>query len=213
MGAASRTARDEQEFVNKVMGLFTNQLAIRSVRLVGSRAEGRAAPLSDWDFAVETTDFERAAASLPRIVAQLAPLGTFWDPLSRHQCFIAILPGPRKVDFIFNELHQAQRPYVVDPETLAVMDVHFWDWTIWLVAKEACQHHEMVTNELRRMHAFLLGPLGVIGVPTTIVEAVHSYLDARIEGEKRYHVTVNPRLSTECLRFLSDAGYRVNALR
>lgn len=185
---------------------------IRNVRLVGSRAEGRATPLSDWDFAVDTDEFTPASVVLPRIVQSLSPLGTFWDPLSRHQCFIAILAGPRKVDFLFQTPHQPQPPYVAGPNTLAGMDVHFWDWTIWLAAKEAGRRHDMVTSELRKMHHYLLSPLGVGRVPSTIVEAVQAYLAARPEAEKRFQIHVGRGLSLECIRFLTDTGYSIRGL-
>jgi len=47
---------------------------------VGSRAEGRAHALSDWDLSVETADFDRFARDLPRLLEPFAPLAQFWDP-------------------------------------------------------------------------------------------------------------------------------------
>ncbi|MGA7922847.1 MAG: nucleotidyltransferase domain-containing protein [Thermoplasmata archaeon] len=207
MGPRKPRARESEEFASQITSLFAKQPAIRSVRLVGSRAEGRATPLSDWDFAVETREFGPAAIALPQIIHSLSPLGTLWDPLSRHQCFIAILPGPRKVDFVFQEPHRPEPPYVASANTLPAIDVHFWDWIIWLAAKEAGQRHRLVTDELRKMHGYLLRPLGALEVPTTIGEAVQAFLSARELAERRFRTNLSHLLSTECIRFLTDAGF------
>ncbi len=37
---------------------------VTAVRLVGSRAEGRATRCSDWDFVVETSDFDAVATGI-----------------------------------------------------------------------------------------------------------------------------------------------------
>jgi predicted nucleotidyltransferase len=209
MKARGRHGGDERRFATQVIRLLADQQAIRSVRLVGSRAEGRATPLSDWDFAVDTHDFESAAVVLPRLIRSLSPLGTFWDPLSRRQCFSAILPGARKVDFIFQEPHRPKPPYTAGADALASMDVHFWDWAIWLAAKEAGHHRELVTKELQKMHKYLLRPLGVPRAPATLLEATQAYLSARSGAERRFRTQVDRRLSEECIRFLVDAGYQI----
>ena len=193
----------------KVVRLLSHQPAISGVRLVGSRADGRANPFSDWDFAVETTDFESAAVALPELVRSLSPLGTFWDPLSQHQCFIVLLPGPRKIDFIFETPHDPLPPYDPAPDTLRQMDVHFWDWTIWLVAKAVSRIYRLVRSELRKMHRYLLSPLGVKRVPSTLEEAVRSYLGSRARAEERNATRVDDRLTLEAHRFMAGAGYSV----
>ena len=75
--------------------------AVRTIELAGSRAEGRATAFSDWDFVVATDDFPALARDLPDLCAPLAPLALQWDPLSPHQCWMLMLPGPTKVDLIF----------------------------------------------------------------------------------------------------------------
>lgn len=52
-----------------------------AVELAGSRARGTHEELSDWDFAVETSDFDSVARDLPTLVEPLEPLGAQWEPL------------------------------------------------------------------------------------------------------------------------------------
>lgn len=195
------------DLTERVLRAVARAPAVTRLRLVGSRAEGRANPLSDWDFVVETTRFRSAARALERSIRSLDPLGTFWDPLSPHYCFIALLPGPRKVDFLFDEPHTSEPPYVVGRRTLATMDVHFWDWTVWLAAKERSGKRTLVSQELGKMHGYLLGPLGAVSSPSSISEAVRSYLLARAQAEGRFGARVDRRLTHEALRWLADAGY------
>ena len=56
--------------------------AVRRVRLVGSRAAGTATVLSDWDFVVETGDFQAVAKDMGSLIAPLRPLAQQWDRLS-----------------------------------------------------------------------------------------------------------------------------------
>jgi len=200
---------DDRDFAGRVVRLLEQEPAIRKVRLVGSRAEGRARPMSDWDFLVDTHDFERAAARLPERVRALSPLGTFWDPYSPYWAYIALLPGPRKVDFVFSHPHTPGPAYVARRATLRPMDVHFWDWTVWLASKEGGPQAEIVTGELRKMHELLLGPLGVPLAPPTIAAAVRAYRAARGAAERRFRTRGDRHLTTECLRYLRRAGYPV----
>lgn len=204
-----RSSAGGDDLVEQVLRTASHDPDIARLRLAGSRAEGRANPFSDWDFVVETSDFPSAAVALPRAIQALSPLGTFWDPLSPHWCFIALMPGPRKVDFIFDEPHEPRPPYIAARDSLAAMDVYFWDWTVWLAAKEAGHKHDLVSHELQNMHGYLLEPLGVDAAPSTISQAVRTYLTARTNAEKRFGTRTNPRLTRECLRFLAQAGYEV----
>src|SRR5438477_11731946 len=56
--------------------------SVRGVRLVGSRAEGRAREESDWDFLVESDDFALLADDLPALCRPFEPLAQQWDRLS-----------------------------------------------------------------------------------------------------------------------------------
>ena len=92
--------------------------AVRSVRLVGSRADSRANERSDWDFAVETEEFPRVAAALPELLAPLEPLAQQWDPLGERRCWMAMLRGPVKIDLIFDEPQTESPPWRPGRETL-----------------------------------------------------------------------------------------------
>ena len=58
----------------RVLDLVQNHPAVRSAKLVGSRANGRATKRSDWDFCLETDQFEQLARALPELLAPLGPL-------------------------------------------------------------------------------------------------------------------------------------------
>ena len=153
---------------------------MRSIRLVGSRAEGRARPGSDWDFRVEARDFDAVAAALPELLAPLEPLASQWDRLSDEQCWMAILPGPVKVDLIFaGEPHVHEPPWVPSAENLGALDAHLWDWLLWLRSKEASGKDEIVAAELEKLFVHLLRPLGVDRVPRSVADAVELYRPAR----------------------------------
>ncbi len=85
--------------------------AVRDVRLVGSRAEGRATERSDYDFIVDTHEFQQLAEALPGLLGELDPLAEQWDRLSDEMCWMVMLPGPVKVDLIFpSERHEHEPP-------------------------------------------------------------------------------------------------------
>ena len=165
--------------------------AVRRIELVGSRAEGRAREWSDWDFAVETSDFDALAGALPELLAPLDPFVQQWDRLSSEQCWMLIVPGPAKVDLIFrDEPHTPEGPWEVRADTLAAIDDHFWDWMLWLRAKERAGKSELVAAELRKLFGHLLGPLGAASAPSSVAEAVAAYQEARGRAEARLGVLV-----------------------
>ena len=171
--------------------------AVLSVRLVGSRAEGRETPLSDWDFAVETDDFPTVAEALHGLLEPLEPLAQQWDPLGVRRCWMAMLRGPVKVDLIFDEPQAESPPWAPGPETLEPIDRHFWDWTLWLASKRAAGKDELIGSELAKLHRHLLAPLGVGRPPGSIGEAVDAYLAARAAAEDRLGVRVPRELEDE----------------
>src|SRR5919199_3157710 len=135
--------------------------AIRSIQLVGSRADGTAAEFSDWDFRVEANDFAAARASLPRLLAQLEPLAEQWDRLSPKWCWMLIVPGPAKIDLIFTEEpHTDEPPWEPNRDNLGAIDAHFWDWMLWLRSKLERGKHDVIASELEKLFQHLLGPLG-----------------------------------------------------
>jgi len=182
----------------RVPAALTAHPAVKSVDLAGSRAEGRATKLSDWDFLVATDRFEDLVADLPGLVAELDPLAQQWDRLSPSWCYMLILRGPVKVDLIFpDEPHLDDPPWRPDRENLAALDAHFWDWMLWLNSKDAAGKDELVDGELQKLYRHLLGPLGATARPSTIGEAVDNYREAREQLEAKLGVTVPRDLEKE----------------
>jgi hypothetical protein len=81
--------------------------AVRHVELAGSRSRGMHDELSDWDFAVTTSDFAAVARDMPALVAPLHPLGQQWEPLGHFPVYQVLLPGPTKVEYLFLDHTQA----------------------------------------------------------------------------------------------------------
>ena len=181
--------------------------AVKSVKLVGSRARGTAVQLSDWDFAVEAPDFDAAAAALPELVSPLEPLAQQWDPLSEQdRCYMLLLRGPTKVDLIFDLPHEPAAPWTVAPETLAAIDHHFWDWLLWLGAKQLGGRNELVRDELHKMSRHLLAPMGVEAVPESLAGAVSAYRAALEQQERRLGIAVEREVAEEVQKGLRRAG-------
>jgi nucleotidyltransferase-like protein len=168
------------ELDERVIGAVAPHPAVRRIELAGSRAEGRATELSDWDFLVETDHFEDLAAELPALIAGLEPLAQQWDRLSPSWCYMLILRGPVKVDLIFpEEPHLEDPPWRPDGENLAAVDAHFWDWVLWLRSKEAAGKAELVASELVKLFDHLLRPLGAGQAPSSVAGAVEMYRSLR----------------------------------
>jgi hypothetical protein len=174
--------------------------AVRRIRLVGSRAEGRAHTLSDWDFAVETDDFESVERALPTLVAPLEPVAEQWDPYSDHACYMLMLRGPTKVDLLFPDRARVwSDAWIVSPETLEAVDRHFWDWILWLEQKRVGGRDEVVATSLGDMYRLLLQPVGATVEPRSIAEALETYLSARRERERAFGIHVSRELEREVL--------------
>jgi Nucleotidyltransferase domain len=168
---------------------------VRSVRLGGSRAAGRAHAFSDWDFVVETDHFLRLAKALPALVAPLRPLAQQWDPYSSYPCYMLMLAGPTKVDLIFaGETREWSPAWRASTETLAAIDSHFWDWVMWLEQKRRGGDEEALTSGLRNLYDFLLRPMGADASPSSVPGAVQVYLERRGELERRFAIRVSREL-------------------
>lgn len=192
MGAAGSLAEAVPRLLRAVPGVVRTALC-------GSRARGDAGALSDWDFVVETDDFAATAAVLPIALDPLGPLAAQWDRLSSRACFMLIVPGPEKVDLIFEDVpHAAEPPWTVTSTTLDAVDAHFWDWTLWLASKVDASKAEVVDAELGKMHEHLLGPLEA-GQPTSLGHAVDLYLQAAATWEERLGLTVDRSLRVAVL--------------
>jgi predicted nucleotidyltransferase len=172
--------------------------SVREVRLAGSRAKGRPHQLSDWDFAVDTDDFESVARDLPQLVEPLGPLSEQWDPYSKVECYMLLLPGPTKIDLLF--VHQPREwspAWDPSPETLEAIDRHFWDWILWLEQKRRGRRPEVVAKSLRDMYELMLRPMGVAVEPRSLPGAIDSYLDARSALERAFGMSLPRDLEHE----------------
>jgi hypothetical protein len=198
MDAASRVTR-----------ALESHPAIAAVRLVGSRERGDAGELADWDFAVDTEDFEAVARDLPTLVSSLRPLSQQWDRLSRHETYMLMLRGPTKVDLLFDEPHELEPRWEVSAETLEAVDSHFWDWILWIAAKHWVGKQELVEREFAKMSSHLLRPMGVEESPDTVEEAITVHASGRREQENRLGVAVSDELEREVRRGLRRSGYDV----
>jgi hypothetical protein len=177
---------------DRVVAIVRAHPAVREVRFVGSRAEGRATVLSDWDFLVEVENFGVVGDALPRLVAPLEPLAQQWDRLSSRRCWMLILAGPAKVDLIFpDEPHRAEPAWKPARDNLDAIDAHFWDWMLWLAAKHARGNVDLVGAELKKLFGHLLVPLGAKRRPRSIAAAVAEYRAARAQAEARFAVVVD----------------------
>ena len=119
-----------------------------------------------------------------------------------------MLRGIGKVDLIFDEPWESSPPWEVSAETLRGIDDHFWDWTIWLAAKDQAGKRELVGTELMKMHEHLLAPLGVAQIPSTIADAVAAYTAARAEAEKRLGFRIPGRWRMKSAGFWQRVGMR-----
>ncbi|MGH3084058.1 MAG: hypothetical protein ACRDNP_08370 [Gaiellaceae bacterium] len=175
-----------------MIALVGDHPGVREIRLVGSRAEGRANDRSDWDFRVDARDFGAVADALPLLLEPLDPLAQQWDRLSPEHCWMLMLHGPVKVDLIFpKEPHAIEPPWEVSAETIDGIDAHFWDWMLWLSSKDAAGRREVVAAELEKLFDHLLAPLEVDRPPSSIAQAVAAYREGRARVERRLGVAVS----------------------
>ena len=197
----------EEEIERRLSELLLAHEAVRSVRLVGSRAGGRATALSDVDLLVDA-DLAELEPDLAAVVAPLEPLAAQWDRLSEEASyFMLMLLGGIKVDLVFDVPPTLEPPWQATAAALPAIDAHFWDWILWLGGKQLGGHDELVASMLGGiMFEHLLGPLGVSRPPRTIGEAVRAYLAARDAREAEFGVTVGRALQTAVLPRLRAAG-------
>jgi len=125
-----------------------------------------------------------------------------WDRLSDTYCWMVLLRGPIKLDFIFAEPHDPEPPWEVQPQNLAAIDAHFWDWTLWLTSKRAGAKTELVRRELDKLFVHILQPIGVKFRPNALDAAVTSYLAARAGCERTFDVFVPRTLEREVVPLL-----------
>ena len=144
-----------------VVRLIEADPGIDRVEPAGSRARGDSRALSDWDFKITTHAFAEVQQRLPALAAPLRPVVAQWERLSSTWCYMLILAGQAKVGLIFTEPHAVLPAWQVTAATLPGIDDHFWDWMLWLAAKEQAGKADLVAAELAKLHEHLLAPLGV----------------------------------------------------
>jgi hypothetical protein len=175
----------------EVPRLLAQHAHIQAASLTGSRAAATAHDFSDWDFAVETDDFDAVSKDLPTLVGPLRPIAQQWDRYADHACYMLMLAGAVKVDLIFPDQHREwASAWQPSGDTLEAIDRHFWDWIVYLEQKRTGCHHPQVAILLQDMHTLMLKPMGVAEPPTWISEAVESYTTARHHLEQHHGVTV-----------------------
>lgn len=157
---------------------------VTRVQAVGSRATGTANELSDWDYAVETEDFPATAAGITALVERSRPLAAQWDPFPADTTFMLLLPGAVKVDFIFTAV-PAQSRDAWDPsrDSPTAIELHFWDWMLWLGSKVLKGEDGLVRSELAKMFALLLQPLGTGYPPHDLTEAIAEFTAWREQAD------------------------------
>ena len=187
--------------VTVAIALVAKHKAVTSVAFAGSRSRGTHEELSDWDFAVQTSDLAAIARDLPTLVSPLDPLGEQWEPVGHFPVYQVLLRGPTKVEYLFLEHRQQPMPPVrPSKDSLVAINVHFWDWIWWLATKASVGRHDLVSEHLPRLHGHLLRPMGVETVPDTIEAAIHAFSTRRDQLEQDYVISVPRELEGEVLR-------------
>ncbi|MGH3134264.1 MAG: hypothetical protein ACRDNY_11090 [Gaiellaceae bacterium] len=177
--------------------------SVHEVRRIGSRANGGAHELSDWDFSVEAHDFAAVARDLPRLVAPLGAVAQQWDRFASHACYMLVLPGPAKIDLLFLDQKREWSPaWSVSPDTLDEIDVHFWDWILWLEQKRRGGRDDVLQASLHDLQELLLRPIGAREEARSVAEATRAYLDARSRLERGFGFEVPRELERVVLPVL-----------
>jgi hypothetical protein len=190
------------EAVREIVGAVPG---VHAVDLVGSSAADDRTHLSDWDFALGV-EGEGVLDAVERALERLPVLALFWDPLSTRANLIVIMDGPIKVDIIVADLrnpHPVSR-WMVTAETLPQIDDHFWDWTLWLGAKQLRGAADRVGTELVKMWDALLEPMVATRPPRSIDEAVDMYVVARDKRERELGMRLDRRLEHQVRQVLAD---------
>jgi predicted nucleotidyltransferase len=179
-------------------GLLAGHPAVKRVEFAGSRSRGTHDQLSDWDFAVDTSDFDALARDLPTLVAPLEPLGQQWEPMGHFPVYQVLLRGPTKIEYLFLEHSQDPMPPLEPARgTLPAINTHFWDWTWWLATKASVGRSDLVAEHLPQLHAQLLRPMDISAVPANIESAIEAFVARRDELEQEFGVSVDRALESE----------------
>jgi predicted nucleotidyltransferase len=194
------TDRPLPDLVAAAKAVVAGHPAVTGIELAGSRSRGTHHELSDWDLAIETTDFAAVARDLPALVAPLEPLSGQWEPLGHFPVYQVLLRGPTKIEYLFLDRAQEPTPPVTPGrDTLAAINVHFWDWIWWIATKAAAGRRDLVAEHLPQLHGHLLRPLGIDAAPETVDDAIRAFVARRDELEHEYGSPVPRALEDEVL--------------
>jgi hypothetical protein len=199
-----------EDLATAAVALVAKHPAVQRVEFAGSRARGTHEQLSDWDFAVKTSDFSAVARDLPNLVAPLNPLAAQWEPLGYFRVYQVLLRGPTKVEYLFLEQSQDAKPPVKPCKTtLAEINTHFWDWIWWIATKAAAGRHDLVSVHLSQLYRHLLQPIGVATVPRDVDAAIRAFVARRDALEREYAISIPRALEDEIHRGLSRIAHPI----
>jgi predicted nucleotidyltransferase len=189
-----------EDVVRLARRLVAAHPSVLRVEFAGSRSRGTHDELSDWDFAVETPDFDAVAPDMPRLVAALEPLGQQWEPLGHFPAYQVLTRGPTKIEYLFlNEVQDAMPPVRPSPETLGAINTHFWDWIWWLITKASAGRDDLVAEHMPLLFVHLLRPMGIAVPPDSIDAAIAAFVGRRDALEREYGMSLPRALETEVL--------------
>jgi hypothetical protein len=199
-----------EDFVSVAIAVVAQHPAVQRVEFAGSRARRAHEQLSDWDFAVKTSDFATVARDLPTLVAPLCPLAEQWEPLGHFPVYQVMLPGPTKVEYLFLDYPQEPLPPVSPTrDTLGAINTHFWDWIWWLATKQAAGRHDLVAEHWPQLYRHLLQPMGVDNTaPGDIDAAVRAFVARRNALEREFGLAVPRALENEVRRGIDQTRER-----
>jgi Nucleotidyltransferase domain len=198
------------DLVELAISAVARHPAVTRVELAGSRSRGTHQELSDWDFAVETSDFASVARDLATLVEPLEPLAAQWEPLGHFPVYMLLLRGPTVVEYLFLDHSQEALPPVKrSAEALPVIDAHFWDWIWWLATKASVGRDDLVRQHMPKLYRHLLEPIGADTVPDSIEAVIGEFLVRRGELERRFGLQVSRVLEDEVRRGMRRLGYDV----
>jgi hypothetical protein len=192
--------RAVEDLVRRASRLVAAHPSVTGVEFAGSRSRGTHHELSDWDFAIETSDFGAVAQDMPALVAALEPLGEQWEPLGHFPAYQVLARGPTKIEYLFlGQVQDAKPPVRPAPESLGAINTHFWDWIWWLVTKDAAGRDDLVAEHMPQLYAHLLRPMGITAPPDSIDAAIAAFVGRRDELEHEYGISLPRALETEVL--------------
>lgn len=197
-----------ENLVDVAVAVVAGHPSVTGVELAGSRSRGTHEELSDWDFAVRTSDFDAVARALPTLVEPLEPLGAQWEPLGHFPVYALVLRGPTVVEYLFLEhSQQAKTPVEPSRETLPSIDTHFWAWIWWLATKANIRREDLLEQHWPKLYRHILEPMGASTVPDSVDAAVRSFLTCRGELEREYGAELPRALEGEVRRGIRRLGY------